>query len=99
MFGERLRVARARSRKTMAGLGAECGVSPQAVNKYEDDICMPTSRALLAICKSLDVSPEWLMDPTPLDFHSTAHAPQGRHAKYWVREAISEMQEQGLLRK
>ena len=54
-------------------------------------------RRFLALCKTLDVSPEWLMDGTPLDFHSTAKAPQGRHAKYWIREAVGELQEIGIL--
>lgn len=37
------------------------------------------------------------MDPEPLDFQSTARAPQGRHAMYWVREAIAELREIGYL--
>ena len=97
MIGERLRVARAKARKTLRDVAAECGVSAQAVKKYEDDICMPNSAAFLAICRCLDISAEWLMDATPLDFHSTDNAPQGRHAKYWVREAIAEMRETGYL--
>lgn len=95
MLGERLRVARARARKTLRQLASEIGVTPQAVKKYEDDVCMPNSKAFLAMCRSLDVSAEWLMDGTPLDFHSTDSAPQGRHAKYWVREAIAELREAG----
>lgn len=95
MLGERLRVARARARKTMAQLGEEIGVTPQAVKKYEADECMPNSRAFIAICKSLDCSAEWLMDGEPLDFHSTDKAPQGRHAKYWIREAMDDLRENG----
>lgn len=97
MFGERLRVARARKRMTLKELAAECGVTAQAVKKYEDGACMPNSAAFTAICRCLDVSAEWLMDPTPLDFRSTAKAPEGRHAKYWVREAISELAAEGIL--
>lgn len=91
MFGERLRVARARARKTLRDVAGEIGVTAQAVKKYEDNVCMPNSAAFVSLCQSLDVSPEWLMDSTPLDFRSTASAPQGRHAKYWVREAIAEL--------
>lgn len=97
MIGERIRVARARARMTLRDVASECGVSPQAVKKYEDNDMMPNSTAFLAMCRCFDVSAEWLMDTTPLDFHSTDHAPQGRHAKYWVREAIAELKEQGLI--
>jgi transcriptional regulator with XRE-family HTH domain len=95
MIGERIRVARARARKTLKDVAAEIGVTPQAVKKYEDNDCMPNSRSFIALCRCLDVSSEWLMDTTPLDFHSTDTAPQGRHAKYWVREAIAELRELG----
>lgn len=97
MLGERLRVARARARMTLAQVGAEVGVSAQAVKKYEDDVMMPNSGAFIALCRVLDVSPEWLMDAAPLDFRSTERAPDGRHAKYWVREAIAELREAGDL--
>lgn len=91
MFGERLRVARARARLTMVDLARECGCTPQAVFKWEQDKAMPNSSKFLKLCEALDVSAEWLMDAAPLDFHSTERAPQGRHAKYWVREALAEL--------
>lgn len=97
MIGERIRVARARARMTLRQLGEQVGVSPQAVKKYEDDECMPNSRVFIALCSVLDISPEWLMAGEPLDFRSTEQAPQGRHAKYWVREAITELVAEGLL--
>lgn len=95
MFGERMRVARARSRKSLREVGSDCGVSAQAVKKYEDGKFMPSSAVMIALCRSLDVSAEWLLDAAPLDFHSTPDAPQGRHAKYWVKEALSELIENG----
>lgn len=97
MLGERLRVARARAKLSMAEVAKECECSPQAVKKWEHDEAMPDSRKFLKLCGLLDVSSEWLMDGTPLDFRSTATAPQGRHAKYWVREAVAELRETGLL--
>lgn len=97
MIGERLRAARGRARKTLRDVASACEVTPQAVKKWEDDIAMPTSGRLLTICRLVDVSVEWMM-AGPLDFHSTETAPQGVHAKYWVREAISELKEQGLLK-
>lgn len=97
MIGERLRVARARQRMTLRDVSTVVGVTAQAVKKYEDDKMMPNSRVFVALCRCLDVSGEWLLDGTPLDFHSTDKAPQGRHAKYWVREAIAELREVGEL--
>ena len=96
MIGERLRAARGRARKTLRDVAAACGVTPQAVKKWEDDTAMPASSKIVALCKCLDCSIEWIMDG-PLDFHSTPSAPQGVHAKYWVRHAIAELIEQGLL--
>lgn len=97
MLGERLRVARARARLTMADVASECECTAQAVKKWEHDEAMPDSRRFLTLCRILDVSQEWLMAGAPLDFHSTETAPQGRHAKYWIREAIAEMRELGLV--
>lgn len=97
MLGERLRVARARAKMSMADVGKECECTPQAVMKWESDKAMPDSRKFITLCRILDVSAEWLIDGTPLDFHSTETAPQGRHAKYWVQEAIAEMRELGLV--
>lgn len=97
MIGERLRVARARKNLALADLARECGCSAQAVMKWEKDICMPDSTKFVKLCEVLDASPEWMMDANPLDFRSTDLAPQGRHAKYWVREAIAELRELGLM--
>lgn len=97
MIGERLTVARARKRMSMRDLGKIMGVSAQMILKYEHDKSMPGSRALLDACEALDCSVEWMLCQDPLDFESTETAPQGRHAKYWVREALSEMRSEGLV--
>ncbi|WP_323008491.1 helix-turn-helix transcriptional regulator [Paracoccus sp. (in: a-proteobacteria)] len=89
-FGERFRVARARAGFTLAEVGKRCGVSAQAVKKWEDGVCYPASSSLMVICHEFDCSVEWLMCSDPLDFRSTDKAPDGRHAKYWVREAMDE---------
>ncbi len=98
MLGERLRVARARARMTMRDVADACGCSPQAVLKWENDTAMPDSSKFITLCRILDVSAEWLIAGEPLDFHSTETAPQGRHAKYWVREAVAELREEGFLK-
>ena len=96
MIGERLRAARGRARQTLIGVASECGVTPQAVHKWERDEAMPAGSKLITLCRLLDVSVEWMLDG-PLDFHSTQSAPQGVHAKYWVRKAVAELKEEGLL--
>lgn len=96
MIGERLRAARGRSRKTLRDVAQACGCSAQAVKRWEDDTAMPSSSKLIILCRCLDVSIEWMMGGK-LDFHSAERAPQGVHAKYWVREAIAELKEQGIL--
>ena len=81
---------------TLRDVATACNVSPQAVHKWEDDTAMPSSARFVTLCNLLNVSAEWLI-AGPLDFHSTETAPQGVHAKYWVREAIAELREQGVI--
>lgn len=94
-FAERFAAARGRKGLTLRDVATACNVTPQAVKKWGDGICYPTSGALVAFAKMADCSVEWLMDYRPLDFHSTEDAPQGRHAKYWVRAALDELQAAG----
>ena len=96
-FAERLIVARIRAGYTMQSAAKLVGITPQAYMKYEHDKSMPNSSTLVAFCRAFDCSMEWLLHPTPLDFHSTELAPQGLHAKYWVRAAIAELKNQGLI--
>ena len=95
--GERFRVARARARLTLKDIALACGVSSQAVHKWERGDAYPSSAKLMKFTAATDVSSEWLLCQDPLDFHSTDTAPQGRHAKYWVREAVAELREIGFL--
>ena len=94
MISERIKVIRAARGKTMAQLAAICGCTAQLVLKWEKGQSHPSSAALIAISRSLDCSVEWLLDSRPLDFHSTEHAPDGKHAKYWVRAALDEIAEE-----
>lgn len=92
-FAERFAAARGRKGLTLRDVANACGVTPQAVKKWEAGACYPSSGNLISFAKLADCSVEWLMDYKPLDFHSTAEAPQGRHAKYWVRAALNELME------
>jgi transcriptional regulator with XRE-family HTH domain len=94
MISERIKVIRAARNKTMADMADICGCTAQLICKWEAGTSHPNSSALLAIAKELDCSLEWLLDATPLDFHSTGTAPQGKHAKYWVRAVLDELAEQ-----
>ena len=97
-ISERIRAARGRSGLTMRQVASECGVSAQLVFKWESGASFPNSSCLIAMCRLFDCSAEWLMDPRPLDFHSTESAPDGKHAKYWVREALNELEIERLSR-
>lgn len=96
-FAERLRAVIAARRARRPELARLCGVTPQAVQKWCDGAAMPSSGSFLTICKHLNCSAEWLLYGHALDFHGTQTAPDGKHAKYWVREALAELKEQGLL--
>ena len=65
MIGSRLRLAREAAGLSLRALeDAIHGlVSAQAIGKYENDQMMPGSTVLLALAKSLRVSPEYLMSP------------------------------------
>lgn len=90
-FAERFAAARGRKGLTLRDVAQACNVTPQAVKKWEDGVCHPSSGALVSFAALADCSVEWLMHYAPLDFHSTQEAPQGRHAKYWVRAALAEL--------
>lgn len=96
-FAERLRALMGAKRLTLRAVAQRCGVTPQAVKKWCDGDAMPSSKHFLTICDLGGCSAEWLFSQAQMDWESTEVAPQGRHAKYWVREAIAELREQGLL--
>ncbi len=63
MIGNRLKRARAAQGLSLRDLEAalEGHVSAQAIGKYERDEMMPGSAVLLALAKSLNVTPEYLL--------------------------------------
>ncbi|NKC11575.1 MAG: ImmA/IrrE family metallo-endopeptidase [Gammaproteobacteria bacterium] len=62
MFGERLRLARKKAGLSLRALveQLEGRVSAQALGKYERGQMMPSSEVLLALCKVLEISPDYL---------------------------------------
>lgn len=97
-ISERIRAARGRSGLTLKDVASKCEVSSQLVCKWEHGQSFPNSSCLIVMSKILDCSVEWLLDPSPLDFHSTETAPQGKHAKYWVRAVLEELAEEAALK-
>lgn len=100
MISERLRVARARKSLHIWQVAQAADATVRTMDRVESGSLpswMPTSANLIALAEVLDVSVEWLTDTAPLEFRSTERAPDGRHAKYWVREAVLELREEGLL--
>lgn len=97
VFAERLRAVMGAKKLTLRAVGKECGVSAQAVKKWCDGVSMPSSGRVITICKMGGCTLEWLFAQEPMDWESSETAPQGRHAKYWVREAIAELKDEGLL--
>lgn len=96
-FAERLRAVMGAKRISRKALAARCDMSVSTVQKWMDGHSTPPAAALLVICDMAGCSLEWIMAPQPMDWVSTADAPQGKHAKYWVREAIAELRDQGEL--
>ena len=65
MIGERLRIARRKSGLSLRDLANQMGdqVSHVAIGKYERDEMMPSSTALVALARALDVSLDFLAAP------------------------------------
>ena len=63
MFGDRLKLARKKAGYSLRGLSdaLDNEVSAQAIGKYERGEMMPSSRILLRLTKSMDVSMEYLL--------------------------------------
>ena len=81
MIGSRLKRAREAFGLSLRELEADIGgqVSAQAIGKYERDEMMPGSKALMALAKALEVSPEYLMSTRQIelagvDFRKALHA-------------------------
>lgn len=68
MIGKRLKNARVAAGLSLRGLSDAMGgiVSAQAIGKYERDEDMPGSRALIALCKSLEISESYLLSDEDL---------------------------------
>lgn len=68
MIGNKLKVARSASGQSLRALAEAMGalVSAQAIGKYERNEDMPSSRVLISLAKSLNVSVEYLLSEDEL---------------------------------
>jgi Zn-dependent peptidase ImmA (M78 family)/DNA-binding XRE family transcriptional regulator len=71
--GGRIRLARKAAGLSQRALAAMCDLSAMAISKYEQDLMMPGSAALLAISKSLQVSIEFLLKSTEIKLAQPAY--------------------------
>ena len=69
MIGTRLRLARTAAGLSLRELEAHINglVSAQAIGKYERDEMMPSSPVLIALAKALEVSEEYLLNPSDVE--------------------------------
>lgn len=62
MIGRRLQLARKARGLSLRDLADRAGeVSAQAIGRYERDEMNPSSRVLLALCRALEIAPEYLL--------------------------------------
>lgn len=66
-FPQRLRVARAAKDVTLKQLAQACGVTAQAVSKWEKGVAYPRSSQLVLACQFLGCSLDWIMSHEPID--------------------------------
>ncbi len=62
-IGERIKGARKRANLSLRDLAEKVGVSAQAISKYERNLDVPGSSALIKLARSLEVRVEYLLRP------------------------------------
>ena len=60
-FGERLNMVMYEQKITQAELDKRTGIGRANISRYVCNKQMPTVDSLIAICKTLDVSADWLL--------------------------------------
>ena len=60
-FGERLNMVLYEQKITQADLDKRTGIGRANISRYVCNKQMPTVDSLIAICKTLDVSADWLL--------------------------------------
>lgn len=60
--GKRIRLARQMRRMSQTELADRIGYSGKAVSAWETGVNAPTGDAIRELCRTLDVSADWLLD-------------------------------------
>jgi len=71
--GGRIRLARKAAGLNQRELAAMCNLSAMAISKYERDLMMPQSSALISISKALQVSIEFLLKSSRVELTAPAY--------------------------
>lgn len=61
-FGKRLRAARERRDFTAAALARDCGIDALQISHYECDRREPSAENIRKLCRSLDVTADYLLE-------------------------------------
>ncbi|NPV68449.1 MAG: ImmA/IrrE family metallo-endopeptidase [Anaerolineae bacterium] len=99
-IGERLKLARVRSRLSQRDLAARAGVSAMAISKYENNEMMPGSEVLLRLSAALDVRPEFFLRNAPslaIEPVYRKHSRLGAKAQHAIQAQIQDWLERYLL--
>ncbi len=73
-FAQRVRVAMAAKHVTMREVATACGVSANAVAGWANGRMYPKSSTLVALCRFLGCSLDWIMSPDPLDMQGRPYS-------------------------
>ena len=81
MIGHKLKVARSASGLSLRALADAMDgiVSAQAIGKYERDEDMPSSRVLMALAATLNVTEEYLLSEDELVLRGSRFSEEGRN--------------------
>ncbi|MHB8947126.1 MAG: helix-turn-helix domain-containing protein [Bacillota bacterium] len=72
-IGDRLKMARRASGLSMRALGAKANLSAQAISKYERNLDIPGSGALIRLSHALGVRPEYFHRPSSVELSVSAN--------------------------
>lgn len=109
MFGEKIRALRMQQGLSQEQLAEVCGVSRQAISKWERGDSLPDTERLMQLCRYFHVSADFLLFDTPLE--QASNSPQVEtsakdassrpfvltHAYVWIAAVVTALGGLGLL--
>lgn len=94
MIGERLHRARKASGISLRKLGAEVGISHTAVNKYEKDLLIPSSRLLIKLSRALGVRAEYFLRPISVEIKGIEYRKRSNAPKALLSKITADVYDQ-----